>query len=139
MDWIWIWVAVVAISLIIEFSTMEMVSIWTAAGGLVSLILAACNVSLEIQLIVFFAVSITLLLSLRKIALKYLIKNNSKTGADSLIGSKHTLLSDIREDQLGTIKINGVVWNVTTENGTEIVAGNKVEIIAIKGNKFIVK
>lgn len=139
MSWIWIWVAVVAISLIIEFSTLEMVSLWTAIGGMIALILAACDVKLEIQLIVFFAVSIILLLSLRKIALKYLLKNNNKIGTDSLIGTKHTLLTSIKEDSLGTIKINGVTWNVKTENGKEIEAGEKVEIVAVKGNKFIVK
>lgn len=140
MDWIWIWVAVVAISLIIEFSTMEMVSLWTAIGALISLIIAACGVGLEIQLIVFFGVSIVLLLSLRKIALKYLLKNNnSKTGTDSLVGTSHTLLTDIKEDSPGTIKINGVTWTVVTANNTKIKAGKKVEIIEIKGNKFIVK
>lgn len=139
MDWIWIWVAVIALSLIIEFSTLEMVSLWTAIGGLVALILAACDVTLEVQLIVFFSVSIVLLLSLRKIALKYLLKNNNKIGTDSLIGTKHTLLSSIKEETPGTIKINGVIWNVTTADEKEIKAGEKVEIVAIKGNKFIVK
>lgn len=139
MDWLWIWLAVVAISLIIEFSTMEMVSLWTAIGGLVAMILAACKVGLEIQLIVFFALSILLLLSLRKISLKYLQKNNTKTNTDSIIGTVHTLLSDIKDGQMGTIKINGITWNTTTNDGSSIKSGKKVEIIEIKGNKLIVK
>lgn len=141
MDWIWIWVAVIALSLVVEFSTLEMVSLWTAVGGFIALILAALDVKLEIQLIVFFVVSIALLLSLRKLALKFLLKNskNSKTGTDSLIGTKHTLLSSIKENTPGTIKINGVTWNTITENGQEIEEGTKVEIIRLEGNKFIVK
>jgi len=139
MEWIWIWVAVIVISLIVEFGTLEMVSLWTAIGGIVALILAACKVGLEIQLIVFFAISIILLLSLRKIALKYLLKNNTKLGTSGLIGTKHKLLSPITNDNMGTIKINGVVWSVALEKGTELPEGTIVSIVRLEGNKFIVK
>lgn len=140
MDWIWIWVSVVAVSLIIEFSTMEMVSIWSAIGGVVALILAALNVGIEVQLIVFFAVSIILLLSLRKIALKYLLKNNNaKVGTDLIIGSTHKLLTEITNDNNGTVKINGVTWTAITTTDEELPVGTEVEIIEIKGNKLIVK
>ena len=109
MDWIWIWVAVIAISLIVEFITMDMVSIWTAFGGIVALILSAVDANIEFQLIAFFAVSIVLLLSLRKVSLKYLIKStNEKIGTDSLIGSSHKLLTPITQESRGSIKINGI-------------------------------
>lgn len=140
MDWIWIWVAIVAISLVIEFITMEMVSVWTAFGGVVALILSAFDVRFEIQLVAFFVISIVLLLSLRKVSLKYLLKNNnSKFGTDSMIGSTHKLLSPITSETRGTVKINGVTWSVTTENQTELPAETVVEIVKIEGNKLIVK
>ena len=139
MDWLWIWLAVASVSLILEFCTMEMVSLWTAIGGLIAMILAACGVKLEFQLIVFFATSITLLLSLRKISLKFLQKDNTKTNSDSLIGTTHTLVSDIKENNMGTITISGVTWNAKTIDNSSIKAGKKVEIIEIKGNKLIVK
>ena len=140
MYWIWIWVAVVATSLIVEFTTMEMVSLWTAIGGICALILAACEVEFEIQLIVFFSVSIILLLSLRKIAIKYLLRNsNQKVGTERVIGTKTKLLSEITNDEPGTIKVNGVVWSATTDNGEPLAANTIVEIVEIRGNKFIVK
>ena len=140
MDWIWIWVAVVAISLVIEFITMEMVSLWTAVGGVVALILSALDVSIEIQLVAFFAVSIILLLALRKLALKYLLKNNNiKVGTDLIIGSHQRLLTQIDENTLGSVKINGVTWSATTTDGSSLPADTMVEIVEIKGNKLIVK
>ena len=139
MYWIWIWVAVVAISLIVEFATMEMVSLWTAVGGVCALILAACEVGFEIQLIVFFGVSIILLLSLRKITIKYLLKNTQKVGTERVIGTKTKLLSEITNDEPGTIKVNGVVWSATTDNGEPLAANTIVEFVEIRGNKFIVK
>lgn len=140
MYWIWIWVAVVATSLIVEFTTMEMVSLWTAIGGICALILAACEVEFEIQLIVFFSVSIILLLSLRKIAIKYLLRNsNQKVGTERVIGTKTKLLSEITNDEPGTIKVNGVVWSATTDNGEPLAKNTVVEIVELRGNKFIVK
>ena len=141
MEWmIWVWLAVTALSLILEFITMEMASIWFVAGGILGMILAACGVGWEIQLIVFILVSLILLLSLRKIALKLLLKNtNAKTNAVGEIGKTVKLLTDISDEKPGTIKLNDVVWNVVAEDGSEIKAGAKVEIVELKGNKYIVK
>ena len=140
MEWIWIWVGVIAVSFLVEFSTMEMVSIWTGIGGICALILAALKVKYEIQLIVFFVVSIVLLLSLRKLALKYLLKNNNqKVGTDRVVGTKTKLLTAITPDDAGTIKVNGVVWSAITENGEPLAVNTIVEIVEIRGNKFVVK
>jgi len=141
MEWmIWVWLGVTAMSLLIEFTTMEMASIWFVAGGIICMILAACGVGWEIQLIVFIVVSLILLLSLRKIALKFLIKkDNTKTNADSVIGENYKLLTPITSDSMGTIKINGVIWNVVTSNNSELDAGETIEIIKISGNKYVVK
>lgn len=141
MEWmIWVWLGVTAVSLILEFITMEMASIWFVAGGIIGMILAACGVSWEIQLIVFILVSMILLLSLRKIALKVLLKNdNTKTNVNGEVGKKFKLLSDITDDEPGTIKINDVIWKVVSINGEEIKKGATIEIVEIKGNKYIVK
>jgi len=136
----WIWLGVSVLSLIIEFITFDLVSIWFFPAGIIALILNACNVQLSIQIIVFFVISIALILSLRKITLKYLNKNdNTKTNAEGEIGKKFKLLTDITEDSFGTIKINGVIWNVTTEDNAIIKKDSMVEIIKLNGNKYIVK
>ena len=138
--WIWIWLAVTAVALIVEFLSMEFVSIWFVAGGIVSLILAACGVMLEIQIVVFIVLSLVMLFSFRKLAIKLLNKNNNeKTNTDELIGKTFKLLTGIAEGTPGTIKVHGVIWNVVTEDNSTIKKDNYVEIIKVKGNKFIVK
>ena len=139
MDWIWIWVAIIAASIIIELITMEMVSLWTAVGGLCALILDVIGVNLEIQLVVFFVVSIALLLSLRKLALKYLLKSTQKVGNERVFGTKARLLTEITNETPGTIKVNGVIWSATTTDGTPLAENTIVEIVELRGNKFIVK
>lgn len=138
--WIWIWLAVTAVALIVEFLSMEFVSIWFVAGGIVSLVLAACGVMLEIQIIVFIVLSLVMLFSFRKLAIKLLNKNNDeKTNTDELIGKTFKLLTSIADGTPGTIKVHGVIWNVATEDNSTIKKDSYVEIIKVKGNKFIVK
>lgn len=142
MLWVWIWLGVVAVTLLFEFVTFELVSVWFSLGAFVALILALCKVSIEVQWIVFGLVSIMSILLLRKVSLKYLLRNSNEkvSNTDMTIGKTFELLTDITKNNSGTIKVNGVVWSAVTEDEkTEINAGTRVEVIAIKGNKYIVK
>lgn len=141
MDWVWIWLGVLAVALILEFITMELVSAWFALGAFVALILAACEVSLEVQWIVFGLVSIISILLLRKISLKYLFKNSDKQvlNTEMTIGKDYELLSDITKNEKGTIRVNDVVWSAVSEDGSEIKAGTRVKVVELKGNKYVVK
>ena len=137
---LYIWIAVICIAALVEAFTMQMVSIWFVAGGIVSLILYFCEVSYEIQIIVFIAVSIILLISLRKLCLKFLLKNtDEKTNIDSLIGREAKLLKDISLGELGEVKLGDVVWTATTKDETPLSAGTLIKIVQVQGNKLIVQ
>ena len=137
---IWVWVAVIVVSLIIEFTTMEITSIWFSIGGLIALILAALTVSAEIQVIVFIVVSAGLLLTLRRWAKnKLLSSSNEPTNLDLLKQEKLKLLSPITSTEKGTLKFNGIIWNAISENNEPIEQDAFVKVVEIKGNKLIVK
>lgn len=140
--WIWIWLAVVCCSAVIEFSTMQMVSIWFVAGGLVSLVLAIIGgIPVWVQIVVFIVLSMILLLSFRKVALKCLLRNtNTKTNVDSIIGRETRLIDPISLDNAGSVKINGVVWTAIAESDSvSIPADTLVVVTEIRGNKLIVQ
>ncbi len=140
MTWVYIWLGITAMALIIEFITADLLTIWFAGGGLIAMILAACGLEWYIHLPVFIAVSLTLLLCVRKIALKYFMKGDDKTNADSAIGKEYTLLSEIAFEKLGTIKIGDVVWNVKTKDERQTVAqGSIVKVVGVEGNKYVVE
>ncbi len=139
MVWVYVWLGILALSLIIEFVSLELVSIWVAVGSLVAMILAFCNVSPTIQLIVFGVVTIACILGLRRIAMKFLFRNKGKTNLDVIIGTTHKLIKKVNADELGAVKINGVEWSVKSENDEEIDAGTIVEVVSVEGNKFIVR
>lgn len=137
----WVWLAVIAISAFIEAFTLEMVSIWFVPGGLVALILYFCGVGYEWQIIACIVVSLALLIGLRKFCLKVLFKNKSddKTNTDSFIGQKTTLIKEIVGDGKGEVRLGDIVWTAISYDKSSIPAGSEVEIIAIRGNKLLVK
>ena len=139
MNWVYVWLIVFAVCLIFEFVTFEMVSIWVCVGALVAMLLAFCHVPYEIQIIVAIAVSILCIIFLRKFTLKFLSKNKDKTNIDENIGKKVTLIKKITAEEPGLIKINGIEWHAVSENNEEIKENEKVEIVRVEGNKFVVK
>ena len=140
MVWVYIWLGVVVASLILEFVTMELVSVWVSIGGFIGMILALCGVNYIVQLVVAIVISIACILGLRKVTLKFLNKNQDKTNIDLAVGTHVKLLEDVTEEKMGSAKYNGVVWSVKSEDETKkIKAGALVEIVKVEGNKLIVK
>lgn len=137
---LYIWLGIIVLAVIVEFSTSEMISIWFAGGGLVSTILAGFGVSWYIQLPVFIVISFVGMLVFRKYVMTKLNKNVEKTNADSVIGKDFALLTPIKFNSTGTIKVNDVIWNVITANpNEEVKEGTIVTVKEIKGNKYIVE
>ena len=139
--WIYIWLGVVAFSVMIEFLTMEQVSVWFIGGGIVAMILAAVNVDPVIQIVVFIVVSLVLLLSFRRMVMRFLMKNdNAKTNADALVGREYQLLEPLEFEKPSSVKINGVVWTAISENEKDSLAtGTLVRVVSVEGNKLIVR
>ena len=136
----WVWLAVIVGTVIIECITMDLVSIWFTFGAVIPFILAGTRVvGWEIQLIIFIVLSAAMIIGLRKITKKWLFKNSSKEHLNTVVGMKVKMIENADEDNLGTIKINDVVWSAKSEDGTPLSKGEMVEIVKISGNKAIVK
>lgn len=137
---IWVWGIVTAVALILEFVSTGLISIWFAAGGLVTLMVVAIwpNLALIWQLIIFVAVSCILLLSTRKIFTK-ITKNTPelKTNTDAIIGKKFKIQT-VKENGQMYHKLSDVEWRVVEDSGEELKLGDEVEIVNIKGNKLVV-
>ena len=133
----WIWLAVVIFTLVIEFATTEIVSIWFFVGSLISMILAICNVNEAIQIIVFVAVSLLSLLIARPFVKKYTKRNEIKTNVDSIVGRIALVTEDIIDGNRGVVKLASKEWSAISNDN--ISKGTKVVILSIEGNKLIVK
>lgn len=65
--------------------------------------------------------------------------NRIATNMDRFIGKQAKLNKEITEFSWGEVKIDGIVWNVTTIDGSFIEKEKLVEVLAIEGSKLIVK
>lgn len=134
---VWVWLAVVIFSLVVEFATTELVSIWFFVGSFVSMILALCRVDEAIQVIVFVTVSLLFMLIARPFVKKWTKRNEIKTNVDSLVGRIALVTEDIIDGNRGVVKLDSQEWSaISNEN---ICKGVKVVILSIEGNKLIVK
>lgn len=137
----WVWLAVIAVAIVIEILTLDLVSVWFAFGAVIPFILAAVGgIAIEIQIAVFVIVSALLIIFMRSWARKLLFKNmNEKTNINSIIGRKIRLLEDTDFEHLGSLKINDVTWTAVSYDGKLIKAGQIVEVVKVDGNKLLVK
>ena len=55
------------------------------------------------------------------------------------INKKVRRLSEANFDNIGTAKINGVVWNVISDSDQPLKEGSIVKIVKISGNKLVAK
>ena len=137
---LYIWIGVITLSLIVEFCTAGLVSIWFVGGGIVAIILNVVGLSPVWQILGFIVSSVLFLVFFRKIFAKHLLGTTVKTNTNALIGKDFRLVLPISFNNPGAIKSNGVEWSAIAENEMdEIETGTLVRVINIQGNKLIVK
>ena len=135
-----IWLAALVILLLAEALTLGLTTIWFAGGALIALIAALVGANIWVQLGIFLAVSLLLLIFTRPAALRYMNKSTLKTNVDSLTGEVGVVSERIDNlEATGKVKLNDVLWTARSEDGTVIEEGAVVEISRVEGVKLIVK
>ena len=141
-QYLWIiWLVIFVSMLVVESLGPTLVSVWFALGALVALIISFIpGVAWWIELIVFVVVSATALLALRPV-FKHLLKRNVfKSNVDSMQGKRGYVTEDITYLVPGSVKLGDVKWSaVPQEKKDTFIKGEVVEVVAINGNKLIVK
>ena len=93
-----------------------------------------------IEVIVFVVISIATLLALRPILKRYVKRNNYNTNIDSFTGKRGYVIEDITYLRPGAVKIGDVSWTAIPVNKDEKIVENEIiEVVAVNGNKLIVK
>lgn len=131
------WLIIFLILIIIEATTVNLVSVWFAIGALVSTFVSLAIDDTMIQLIVFVLVSTISLLLTKKFVNKIKDREVSPTNLDRIIGSTGIVTEDINPYDIGEVKVDGKRWSAISKE--EIKSGSKVEILAIDGVKLQVK
>ena len=135
------WLVILAILLVIEAITVGLTTVWFAGGALVACIVSWLGGGIVVQLLLFFGVSVVLLIFTRPLAVRYMNKGVEKTNAESLLGKRAVVIQPINTlAQTGQVRINDIEWTArSADESVEIPAGAVVEIKEIRGVKLIVK
>ena len=134
-----LWLGLMVLFLVIEATTVTMVSLWFAGGALAALAVAAMDGSFLLQIIAFALVSTVMLALLRPIARKHFTPKLTRTNVDSIIGTEGYVTSDIDNvAATGTVKLGAMEWTARSVTGEKISTGTLVKVEKIEGVKAFV-
>ena len=125
--------------LIVEASTVTMVSLWFAAGSLAALAVSLLHGGLWLQIAAFLVVSAVMLTLLRPLVRKYVTPKLTATNIDSIIGS--TGLVTVAIDNVsatGQVKLGAMEWTARSTSGALIPEGTRITVDRIEGVKVFV-
>ena len=133
------WLAAMVVFLIMEASTVMLVSIWFAVGALGAIVVALTGGSLSLQVVVFLTVSILLLAGLRGYVRKHFTPRLIRTNVDSVIGATGVVTTPVNNiAALGRVEINGMEWAARSTTGSPLGEGVRVKVDKIEGVKVFV-
>ena len=136
-----IWIGLFIILLIIEVFTVGLTTIWFAIGALAAAGVNTLGANLIIQVIVFLAVSIVLMIFTRPWAAKHLNKNRLKTNYESKIGEIIKITERVDNlRQTGRSIVDGQEWTVRSQDNNVILEKDELaKVISVSGVKLIVE
>lgn len=134
-----IWLVILVVFIVVEASTVTVVSVWFALGAIAALITSMLGAQAWLQILVFFVVSVAFLLLLRPAVRKYFTPKLQKTNADAVIGSVGVVTEDIDNVRsCGQVKLGAMVWTARSTTGEPIPAGTLIVADRIEGVKMFV-
>ena len=136
-----LWFGLMAVLLVIEALTVGLTTIWFAGGALVAALASLFGAGDLIQWLLFFVISLALLIFTRPWAVEHLNKSVEKTNVDSLIGKTAVITAPVSNlEAKGEAVVDGMTWTArSADDAEEVPEGTKVEILAVQGVKLIVK
>ncbi len=134
------WIILAVILMFVEFATQGLTTVWFAGGAFAAFILAMAKFSLPVQIVVFVAVSVVLVLFTRPVVTRWLNSRITRTNADRVVGKEALVTKDIDNTLAeGEVQVDGVSWSARSSKDGRIPAGTKVRIKEIQGVKLIVE
>lgn len=132
-----VWMIIFIGLLLIELSTVNLVSIWFAIGALSSFVLSFWVSNVTWQITLFIVVSFLALLLTRSFVNKIRGAKVVATNLDRVIGKIGLVTEEITKLEPGEVKVDGKKWSAISTK--KIKVGSKVEILSIDGVKLNVK
>ena len=135
------WLGLFILFLIIEIITVGLATIWFAGGALAALAACACGANILIQVIVFFVVSLVLLIFTRPLAVKYITPKRFRTYYEDAVGQTVRIVEQVdNKKETGVAVLNGQEWTARSEDESVVIPKDDfAEVVEVVGVKLIVR
>ncbi len=134
VGWMIFWGVLFVALVVLELCTMQLISVWFAAGALAGFIGAACGMTPLGQSILFVAVSFVLLLISMPLLKKFRNANPNTKPVDPDVGKDAVVTEEISsEKSTGRIRIGDSNWRARTRSDAVIAVGTIVTVTEISG------
>lgn len=131
------WLVVVLICAFLEAITVNLVTIWFIASGLVAMVVSLFTDSLLIQMAVFVILGVLLLITTRKSLQRMVNVHKEKTNLDRIYNMTGVVTEEISKNKTGVVKVDGKYWTAVSDE--EIPVDSIVSVLEINSTKLKVK
>ncbi len=137
---IMIWLVIMIVCLLIEAITVGLATIWFAAGALAAIIVCALGMGALGQWLVFFAVSMVLLIFTRPLAVKYINAKKVTTNYEDAIGRTVQITEQVDNIKgTGTAVLNGQEWTARSWQEDKVLEKDTLaKVLEVTGVRLIV-
>lgn len=132
----YMWLCVIMVLALIEFTTVNLVSIWFVISGILALVVSLVIDNFLVQFAVFVIAGVILLCLTRKFVSKKFVLQE-KTNLDRIIGMKGVVTEDIGDCSVGEVLVDGKRWSAIASEPFK--KGERVKIVKIDGVKLVVE
>lgn len=133
-----VWIIVAVAAIIIEFETVELVSIWFAGGAIAGVVCAVLEQPVWLQFLLFAVVSAVFVLGTRPFVKKVSDNQTILTNVDRFVGMVAQVTKSIEVGKKGEVEIEFQKWTAVSKKNKNFQEGDRVVIVEISGNKMIV-
>ena len=130
------WLIVIIICCFLEAITVNLVSVWFIASGIVALIASLFTDSFEIAVLSCLG-SIILLITTRKPLQKLVNQKKERTNIDRIFDMTGVVTEEISKNKSGVVKIDGKYWTAISDE--TIQKDSIVKVLQINSTKLKVK
>lgn len=135
------WLILLIVCLVMEAATLGLTTIWFAGGALVAMVVALLGGPVWLQLLLFFVVSLVLVVFTRPVATKYFNRDRLKTNAESVVGQQAVVTAEVDNvKEAGAVLVHGQEWSARGVDEYPRIAKDTIVVVeAIEGVKLYVK
>lgn len=136
---VFIWLGIMIVFLVIEAITVGLTTLWFAVGALAAMIACALGLGTLGQFILFFVVSLVLLIFTRPIAVKYVNPHRIRTNYEDAVDKIVKITENVDNvNATGTAVLNGQEWSARMKSDDmTLSAGSLAKVVAVEGVKLI--